>query len=402
MKQVILALTTVMLVVACSESESPTSPSKQTGQTSSQYQATTMTSSSSTPGNGISINGISYGTYAYDGGTVVNIVSLSDGTTYTMASSVHCPSGWHKMTYDECTKLHQYGSDLDPAVFLDPFNVNKIFCTYSRGYSCEFYATGHCSEKGVTSTEGQSKDKLSNTRCVKGELSFSSSSFDSFIDTCAVIQQGCTYFTTYSTGGCRCEDDVKFLSSSSYIETSNLSYGEIIDSRDGKKYKTVQIGKQIWMAENLNYAVEKESFCYDNEESNCTKYGRLYTWNIAIDVCLRSLGWRLPSKEDFEILIDYVGGKSVFSEKLRSTYGWTTNNGDDIFGFSALPAGYYAGVRGEYENLGYETTFWTETVDGSRSTWGYNLDLRQKNSGALSSINSGSKSNGYSVRCIKE
>ena len=315
-----------------------------------------------------------------------------------------CPSGWHQITYEECTLLHKYDLDLDPIVFEASFstlnpNNHSQGCSSSRAL---FECWGECID-----------DMAWNSfRCVEGEQSFSSSSFElqntpifsssSSVDTCAVIQQGCTYFTTYSTGGCRCEDDVKFLSSSSYIETSNLSYGEIIDSRDGKKYKTVQIGKQIWMAENLNYAVEKESFCYDNEESNCTKYGRLYTWNIAIDVCLRSLGWRLPSKEDFEILIDYVGGKSVFSEKLRSIYGWTTNNGDDIFGFSALPAGYYAGVRGEYENLGYETTFWTETVDSSRSTWGYNLDLRQKNSGALSSINSGSKSNGYSVRCIKE
>mgnify|MGYP003552670525 CR=1 FL=1 len=89
----------------------------------------------------------------------------------------------------------------------------------------------------------------------------------------------------------------------------------LTDPRDGKTYKIVKIGNQTWMAENLNVKT-KDSWCYDDEESNCKKYGRLYTRRAAMKAC--PSGWHLPSKSEFETLIEAVGGKSEAGKMLKS------------------------------------------------------------------------------------
>jgi len=110
------------------------------------------------------------------------------------------------------------------------------------------------------------------------------------------------------------------------------------DSRDGKKYKVVEIGGQIWMAENLNYATES-SKCYKNDPANCQLYGMLYDWNTATKVCPK--GWHLPSDSEWQALEDFAGGPSTAGIKLKATSGWKICNevGTDEFDFSALPGG---------------------------------------------------------------
>ena len=110
-----------------------------------------------------------------------------------------------------------------------------------------------------------------------------------------------------------------------------------INPRDGKKYGTVKIGTQTWMAENLNY-IASNSICYGDEPANCDKYGRLYSWDTAMKACPK--GWHLPSNAEWQILVDFVGGDEVAGKKLKASSGWDDNgNGDDAFGFSALPGG---------------------------------------------------------------
>ena len=183
------------------------------------------------------------------------------------------------------------------------------------------------------------------------------------------------------------------------------------DFRDGKTYKTVQIGSQIWMAENLNYNTG-ESFCYDNEEFNCAKYGRLYTWKAVQKVC--PVGWHLPRVEEFERLIETVGGileedeyrlddyYSGAGEKLKSTSGWKEykgkkGNGDDAFGFSALPAGYRHSNE-HYYHEGTTAYFWSSTETSDYIAYYMSLF----NGDGKAELEYNFKDYGYSVRCVKD
>ncbi len=158
----------------------------------------------------------------------------------------------------------------------------------------------------------------------------------------------------------------------------------LVDSRNGKTYKTVQIGDQLWMAENLNYKVDS-SYCYNGEESNCSKYGRLYRWATAVgkpdSVCGWSApskcelpegniqgvcpaGWHLPSKDEFQRLLSMVGGHLHAGPELKSTEGWNEDgNGTDAYSFSALPAGYVEWGR-YHRDLGDRAFFWSSTEYG--------------------------------------
>lgn len=125
----------------------------------------------------------------------------------------------------------------------------------------------------------------------------------------------------------------------------NISYGEIIDKRDGQVYKTVVIGKQTWMAENLNFAVLEESsrrevdsasICLENKLENCDKYGRFYFWETAMKGICPS-GWHLPDSSEFIELLTAMGG--IRGDKYN-TMSWP-NLGSQFFrnnefGFSVI------------------------------------------------------------------
>ena len=173
------------------------------------------------------------------------------------------------------------------------------------------------------------------------------------------------------------------------------------DPRDGKKYKTVKIGSQIWMAENLNYEIA-ESYCYNNDTSNCKKYGRLYTRDAALKAC--PAGWHLPSMDEFKALIETVGGEKIAGEKLKSKSGWNDGgNGSDAFGFSALPAGVWfdGGITGDGAGFSEETVgtgFWGATENGNKEL--YEMNLVDNESSPYFSYRG--RGFGNSVRCVKD
>ena len=177
-------------------------------------------------------------------------------------------------------------------------------------------------------------------------------------------------------------------------ETAEVTSGTMTDSRDGQTYKTVAIGMQTWMAQNLNYETAN-SYCYDDNVSNCTKYGRLYTWEVATTVCPE--GWHLPTKAEFETLFTAVGGKSTAGKVTKSTSGWySSGNGTDDFSFSALPAGLR--YINDNHNLGRNAHFWSTTESSSYNA--YYMYLYDSADEACLSYDS--KILGLSVRCLKD
>lgn len=171
----------------------------------------------------------------------------------------------------------------------------------------------------------------------------------------------------------------------------------LTDSRDGKAYMIVTIGNQTWMAENLNYRTSG-SKCYNNNENYSDSYGRLYTWREALSVCPN--GWSLPSKGDFETLLENVGGKKKAGAALKSNRGWFDNgNGTDKYNFGALPAGAYFG-HDIFDTESWIASFWSwSNTKGRFEAYDLTLNFRTEDAD-LSSV-SNPDDDGRSIRCIK-
>ena len=147
--------------------------------------------------------------------------------------------------------------------------------------------------------------------------------------------------------------------------SDNCEYGILTDERDGQIYKTVKIGEQWWMAQNLNYPTT-QSYCYGGKEENCQKYGRLYEFSDAKDACPE--GWKLPTyTPDWVKLKSFVnktiGTSENIGKTLRSSSEWDetgTGKGLNYFGFNALPAGKLKGASYLYE--GTAAYFWENKI----------------------------------------
>lgn len=231
-------------------------------------------------------------------------------------------------------------------------------------------------------------------------------------------------------------------------KTIQIEHGTMTDERDGQVYKTVKIGNQWWMAENLNYAytkptpqyyygtsdiIDSASFCYNNEPDSCAKYGRLYTWEASMDcvdaeiddyICpiirywnndfkIRGVcpdKWHVPSVNEWKSL-QYV--VNYFATDLKSTEGWLDNgNGSDVVGFRILPTGYYINYLENFEfnfafeDIGKKTCFWTlrqETIypdcpKCAEDAYPFCISSNSKDF----SFNKEPKIYAFPVRCVKD
>jgi uncharacterized protein (TIGR02145 family) len=166
------------------------------------------------------------------------------------------------------------------------------------------------------------------------------------------------------------------------------------DARDGQEYRTVKIGGLVWMAENLNFKING-SWCYNNDEANGKTCGRLYRWDAA--KAASPAGWRLPSREEWDNLVNAVGGKDVEGKKLKAKSGWKDKgNGTDDYGFSALPGGYRTS-SGNFQNAGDCGNWWTATEYGSY--FAYYRDMIYYRDRVVEYLDY--KDYGFSVRCVR-
>jgi len=214
------------------------------------------------------------------------------------------------------------------------------------------------------------------------------------------------------------------INSFSISKAGTNTGGSIIDggvlNYDGESYKTVIIDGKRWMAENLNYAGPNSDIgvCYNNADSNCTKYGRLYTWTEAMNISstynstswggsdiehqgICPVGWRLPNDDDWDNLMTAVDGSSTAGTRLKSQIGWNTGSGyipgTNEFGFSALPGGNGWG-NGNFLSAGYHGRWWSATAEYddnyARSRY---MDYHDEN--VYSDLDF--KSNHLSARCVQ-
>ncbi|MCL1957314.1 MAG: fibrobacter succinogenes major paralogous domain-containing protein [Fibromonadales bacterium] len=181
-------------------------------------------------------------------------------------------------------------------------------------------------------------------------------------------------------------------------------------------YRIVQIGNQTWMAENFNY-VYGNGVCYNNDESSCTIYGRLYDWATAMalpsmcnySICASQIdakhkgicpvGWHIPSDADWATLIASVGETSTAGTKLKAMERWDGNgNGTDEFGFAALPGGHGYSGSNVFSSVGTIGYWWSASEDNGDNAYYRSINYNRERV----DLSSGGKIDLRSIRCVKD
>ena len=206
------------------------------------------------------------------------------------------------------------------------------------------------------------------------------------------------------------------------IAISNVFSQTVIDV-DGNTYKTVKIGRQTWMAENLKTTkysdgtaipnvpdatawsnLSSGAYCnYDNRASNAVMYGCLYNWYVVKTGKLCPVGWHVPTEMEWTRLYNYLlEGSYVAGGKLKETgtTHWSIPNDEatNSSGFTALPSGCRYGYSGSFNGSGYGGYWWSSFR--SHSGKAYNRYLYYKNSDLDRGYDD--KRSGFSVRCVKD
>jgi len=195
-----------------------------------------------------------------------------------------------------------------------------------------------------------------------------------------------------------------------------------VTDKDGNVYKTVIIGNQTWMAENLKTTkyrngdpipqvlenakwgtLKTGAYCfYNNDPTKKTTYGALYNWLAVIDKRnIAPAGWHIPTDQEWATLTTFLGGRDQAGGKLKETLTthWLDPNtgATNSTGFSGLPGG-YRNSAGVSDKAGYCGGWWSSTAYSTTVAWYRYTDYSTSNLYSCS----GFKNSGFSVRCIKD
>ena len=203
-------------------------------------------------------------------------------------------------------------------------------------------------------------------------------------------------------------------------------YGSNITDKEGNSYKTVYIGTQQWMAENLKVSKYSDGTTipnitdntqwqnntsgawayYNNDAANNAKYGKLYNWyavskttNGNKNIC--PTGWHVPTDAEWKVLTNYLGGETVAGGKMKEvgTTSWNSPNTDatNMSLFTGLPGGYHD-YSGSCSSIGYNGLWWSSSENITYGAWYRYLYYDY---GACNQLND-AKGHGLSVRCLRD
>ena len=298
------------------------------------------------------------------------------------------------------------------------------------GNTCPYASSSSSSIGGVSPSSGSGEETSSSS--VGADNHQPSSSSEETPSSSSQQQESSSGMASSSSAN----DSSSSIASSSSQQQSSSGTGSSEGSfvYEGQTYKTVKIGTQTWMAENLNYNVSgskcygEESFFTSTEiQANCDKYGRLYNWATAmgLDASYNSTsysttdpvkhrgicpsGWHIPSGDDWNILISYIhtdndlanhiSGLSTYAGGyLKATNGWNSNgNGTDKYGFAALPGGYYNTI-GYFDAAGDSGYWWISSEPNTGGAYSYHMGYITERA----YWDTGAKAGLRSVRCMRD
>lgn len=345
---------------------------------------------------------------------------------YAVNTGKLAPEGWHIPTKDDWTQLITYiGGDTIAGGKLKETGT-------THWYSPN---TGATNEIGFTALPGGSYNGL-DFYGVGEQGMWWSTTEDEYLGAYTLCM---SYYASNASIGhaikelgisirCICDETIEGIATDTSKIDTTITYGTMTD-QEGNIYKTVTIGSQTWMAENLrttnyndgasipNIIVDDEwdtlttgAYCnYNNTTSTDTivTYGRLYNWHAVNTGKLAPEGWHVATDEDWNTLTIFLGGENIAGGKLKETgtAHWTSNNtgATNEIGFTALPGGYRDYFDGTFCNVGYDCYWWSATEHFDEPNWYRNAWYRRITNTSPTLIRTTYYTeNGFSIRCVKD